>query len=284
MKTKKHEVTEMNTLKMLSVLLLAGSLAACGTAVADDPNKADTNDVVNGSGDSSSAEAAGKAVVVKEEGAFVGQIDSNSIEVNTESESLALQVGNVTDVDWSSIDKNAHVTIEYYKNREGQAILQSIQVSEMKKEEAVQKEIVKEEAAYVGQIDSNSIEVNTESKTLALQIGEVTGVDWKNIKKNAAVVVEYYKNEYGQHILTNITIKEEAKSETKKNVVREEAAFVGQVDSNSIEVNTEMKKLTLRTEQVKDVNWNKIEKNAQVIVEYYKNDKGQYVLTKIEVK
>lgn len=274
----------MNTLKMLSVLLLAGSLAACGTAVADDSNKAGSNDVVNGSGDSSSAEAAGKAVVVKEEGAFVGQIDSNSIEVNTESETLALQVGNVTDVDWDSIDKNAHVRIEYYKNREGQAILQAIQVSEMKKEEAVQKEIVKEEAAYVGQIDSNSIEVNTESKTLALQIGEVTDVDWKNIKKNAAVVVEYYKNENDQHVLTNITIKEEAKSETKKNVVREEAAYVGQVDSNSIEVNTEMKKLTLRTEQVKDVNWNKIEKNAHVIVEYYKNDKGQYVLTKIEVK
>ncbi|MBM6618743.1 hypothetical protein [Bacillus suaedaesalsae] len=275
----------MNTLKMLSVILLAGSLAACGTAVADNTNKEATGEVVNGSGDSSSKEVDGKAVVVKEEAAFVGQIDTNSIEVNTETETLVLQVGNVTDIDWNSIEKNAHVTIEYYKNREGQAILQSIDVKEIKKEQnGENKGTMKEEAAYVGQIDSNSIEVNTESRTLALQIGGVKDVNWSKIKKNAAVVVEYYQNEENQYILTKIIVKEESKSEAKNNTIREEAAYVGQLDSNSIEVNTEMKKMTLRTEQVKDVNWSKIDKNAHVIVEYYKNDKGQYVLTKIEVK
>ncbi|KAA0545409.1 hypothetical protein FZW96_18770 [Bacillus sp. BGMRC 2118] len=276
----------MNTFKMLAVLVLAGSLAACGTAAADDTNNEDKVDVVNGSeGESASTEVDGKAVVVKEEAAYVGRVDSNSIEVNTETETLVLQVGKVTDIDWNSIEKNAPVTIEYYKNRENQAILQSIDVKEVKKEQdTVKKEIIKEEAAYVGQIDSNSIEVNTEFQTLALQTGEVTNVNWNNIKKNAAVIVEYYKNEHNQHILTKITVKDVPKSETKNNTIRETAAYVGQIDANSIEVNTEMKKLTLRTEQVKDVKWNSIEKNARVIVEYYKNDQGQYVLTKIEVK
>jgi hypothetical protein len=49
--------------------------------------------------------------------------------------------------------------------------------------------------------------VNTEFKTLSLQIGEVKGVKWSEIEKNAHVIIEYYKNAQGQHVLTKIEIK-----------------------------------------------------------------------------
>jgi sporulation protein YlmC with PRC-barrel domain len=151
-------------------------------------------------------------------------------------------------------------------------------------------EVIKEEAAYVGQIDSNSIEINTETETLALQTGEIKNVDWASITKNSSVVIEYYKNENGQHILKSISVKEEKKVEEKKpeekkaEVIREEAAYVGQIDANSIEVNTEFKTLALQIGEVKGVEWNSIPKNAKVIIEYYKNENGQSVLTKIEIK
>ncbi|MFZ3590596.1 hypothetical protein ACOI1C_15430 [Bacillus sp. DJP31] len=143
-----------------------------------------------------------------------------------------------------------------------------------------QEEVITEEAAYAGQIDSNSIEVNTESQTLALQIGEVKDVDWNSIEKDAPVVIEYYKNENGQHILTNIDVA----TVSKMKAIIEEGAYVGQIDMNSIEVNTEFKTLALNVGGVEGVDWSSIEKNAQVIIDYYENEKGQYILQSIKVK
>lgn len=193
----------MKLIKIIPIVGLTLLLTACGsTMLGDSVEQGSESQVVSGSGESSKNEQS-KSIVIKEEAAFVGQVDSNSIEVNTETETLTLRIGEGINVDWSSLDQNTHVTIEYIINEMGQHELTGIEVAEIaNKKVAVQKV----EAAYVGQIDGNSIEVNTESKTMALQVGEITDVDWSLIEKGTPIVMEYYTNESGQNILTSITV------------------------------------------------------------------------------
>lgn len=79
-------------------------------------------------------------------------------------------------------------------------------------------------------------------------------------------------------------VEKEQATETDVEKIREEAAFVGMIDNNSIEVNTEFETIVLRTSEVKNVDFGAIEENAHVIIEYYKNKEGQNILTDIEVK
>lgn len=76
---------------------------------------------------------------------------------------------------------------------------------------------------------------------------------------------------------------QENASETDENVIREEAAYVGMADPHTIEVNTETETIALQILDVEGVNFEEIEENAHVVIEYYKNDEGQNVLTDIEV-
>lgn len=78
--------------------------------------------------------------------------------------------------------------------------------------------------------------------------------------------------------------EEEKATEKASETIREEAAFVGVVDPHSIEVNTEFETIVLQTLDVQDVDFEAIEDNAHVIIEYYKNAEGQNILTKMEVK
>ncbi len=195
----------MKWLKSILLLCFLMAITACGTAgVVETPTE--NNSEVNGStGSSSNTETdeneEERSRGIKEDASFAGKIDGNSIEVNTESGTLALQVGGVNDVDWSSIEKDSPISIEYYKNENGQHVLTNIEVAQVGKMKAII-----EEASYVGQIDSNSIEVNTEFETLALQVGGVEGVDWSSIEKNAQVIIDYYENEKGQYILQSIEV------------------------------------------------------------------------------
>lgn len=281
----------MKWLKMLPVLMiLVMTLAACGMGSDDSSGDAEEQATpVNGaSEETENKQEETEKKIVREEAAYVGQVDVNSVEVNTESKTLTLQISEVSDVDWNNIPKNAHVIIEYYHNESDQYMLTSIEVVEEKKTEENQKpdtkaEVIRVEAAYVGQVDANSIQVNTEFESLTLQISEAVNVNWSNLPKNQHVIIEYVKNSNGQHVLQHIeVVGGGSKEETKADTIREEAAYVGQVDANSIQVNTEFQQLTLQIGEIKNVDWSSFEKNQHVIVEYYQNKDGQYILTNIE--
>ncbi|MBE4908426.1 hypothetical protein IMZ08_10195 [Bacillus luteolus] len=281
----------MKWFKMLPMLMIiVMTLAACGMGNDDSSGDAvEQATPVNGAGEETeNKQEETEKEMVREEGAYVGQVDANSIQVNTESQSLTLQTTEVTGVDWSSIVKNAHVIIEYYQNENDQYMLTSINVVEEKKEEETKKpdskeKVIRVEAAYVGQVDGNSIQVNTEFESLTLQISETVNVNWSNLPKNQHVIIEYVKNSKGQHVLQHIeVVGGGSKEETKADTIREEAAYVGQVDANSIQVNTEFQQLTLQIGEIKNVDWSSFDKNQRVIVEYYKNKDGQYILTNIE--
>ncbi len=281
----------MKWLKMLPMLMiLIMTLAACGMGNEDSSGDAGEQATpVNGAGEETeNKQEETEKEIVREEAAYVGQVDVNSIEVNTESKTLTLQIAEVSDVDWSNIPKNANVIIEYYHNEKDQYMLTSIKVIEEKKAEENEKpepkaKVIRVEAAYVGQVDANSIQVNTEFESLTLQISENVNVNWNNLPANQHVIIEYVKNSSGQHVLQHIeVVGGGSKGETKADTIREEAAYVGKVDANSIQVNTEFQQLTLQIGEIKNVDWSSLEKNQRVIVEYYQNKDGQYILTNIE--
>ncbi|WP_246946169.1 hypothetical protein [Bacillus pinisoli] len=193
----------MKIIKFIPVVGLTLALAACGTTTSDKQvEQATESQVVNGSSGTSNNNES-KSVLLKEEAAYVGQADPHSIEVHTETETLTLQIGKGIDMNWSSLEKNTPVTIEYFKNELGQYELVSIDVPESSSKKLVTQ---KEEAAYVGQIDVNSIEVHTESETIALQVGGIKDVDWGSIEKGTPILIEYYKNEVGQYVLTSVKV------------------------------------------------------------------------------
>lgn len=197
----------MRRLILIPMLIIVVLMAGCGADGTKDVSIGANSDKNATVGNSSTIEKEtkneeGQQEVMKEDASFEGQIDSNSIEVSTESQTFALQIGNVKDVEWKSIEKNNPISIEYYKNESGQYVLTSINIAPVNKMRAII-----EEAIFVGQIDANSIEVIINSEALALQIGGVAGVDWSSINKNSLVIVDYYENEKGQNMLQSIIIK-----------------------------------------------------------------------------
>ncbi|MHC0035283.1 hypothetical protein [Pseudoneobacillus sp. C159] len=60
------------------------------------------------------------AALVVEDAIFLGQVDANSIEVKTSNGVRTLQIGSVGKVNWSSIEVDTPIKIEYYENEFGQ--------------------------------------------------------------------------------------------------------------------------------------------------------------------
>ncbi|RFU70480.1 hypothetical protein D0469_05980 [Peribacillus saganii] len=280
----------MKNIKFCLILCLSLALSACGNTTNQEGKETQTEEVKEKADSGSKKEE--MRDIIKEEAAYSGQIDGKSIEVNTESKTMALQIGNVTDVDWNSIEKNVPVLISYYKNENGQFVLTKFEITAEKdsitnpetsdKNDSVAKkpQVIKKEGVYTGRIDANSVEINTGSESIGLQDGMVRGFNWSSVSENTPVVIEYFINENSQNVLTYIEIK----NDNKPNLIKTEAAYVGKIDNNSIEVNTEMETLMLQIGDVRNVDWEDIPKNARVLVSYYKNNNGQNVLTDIVVQ
>jgi hypothetical protein len=70
----------------------------------------------------------------------------------------------------------------------------------------VKPQVISTTGSYVGQIDSNSIEVKVDGKPIALFFSERVKQTFnpRLFKKNAKIKVEYFRNAQGQNILTKI--------------------------------------------------------------------------------
>lgn len=67
--------------------------------------------------------------VITETATYQGQADPHSIEVKTENGVMVLQVLEVEDINWDSIELGADLEIEYYENEHGQNILTNCTVN-----------------------------------------------------------------------------------------------------------------------------------------------------------
>lgn len=139
--------------KLIWVLLTALALlvmTACGTADTEDKTTGDDQKVETNQAEENAVEETEtdeEAVeedtatenetqstenaqdVIVEEATYVGMADPHTIEVNTETDTISLQIldPGVQDVDFEAIEEDAHVTIEYHKEGE-QNILTGIEI------------------------------------------------------------------------------------------------------------------------------------------------------------
>lgn len=127
--------------KLIWVLLTALALlvmTACGTADTEDKTTGDDQKVETNQAEENSVDetetveedtATESEDVIVEEATYVGMADPHTIEVNTETDTIALQIldPGVQDVDFEAIEEEAHVTIEYHKEGE-QNILTGIEI------------------------------------------------------------------------------------------------------------------------------------------------------------
>ncbi len=133
-------------------------------------------------------------------------------------------------------------------------------------------------AVYAGQIDGNSIEVKIDGKNAALFFSSSvkSSFDTSLFKSGSTVQVTYNKNEMGQLILTSI------KSATYG--ISVPGVYVGQIDNNSIEVKINGKPTAfyLSDKFVQSFKPDEFKAGADIRVFYYKNSKGQVVLTGLQ--
>jgi hypothetical protein len=131
---------------------------------------------------------------------------------------------------------------------------------------------------YVGRIDNNSVEVIVNKKATALFLSDnlKKNFNLNNFKKGNKVQIFYYKNTKGQLVLNRIY---KVPTETSAS-----GYYVGQIDNNSIEVeiNNKPTALYFSDSVKKSFNTKNFKKGTRVDVTYYKNDKGQLILTGIK--
>jgi hypothetical protein len=97
------------------------------TSESSEQGTSDTSKDANGTEESTDAN---EENVIKTEATYVGMQDPHTIEVKTESATISLQTTGGPDVNFEEIEENTKVTIEYYKNEQGQNMLTSFTVNE----------------------------------------------------------------------------------------------------------------------------------------------------------
>lgn len=141
-------------------------------------------------------------------------------------------------------------------------------------------------ASYEGQIDSNSIEVKIDNKPVALFFSESVKASFKpgSFTKGAKVEVTYYKNDKGQLILTSVKNLSASAAPKISTDITATGVYVGQMDSNSIEIkiNNKAEALFFSEEVKKTFGTLKLKSGSKVRITYLKNDKGQLILKSIK--
>jgi hypothetical protein len=130
-------------------------------------------------------------------------------------------------------------------------------------------------AVYVGQIDGNSIEVKIDGKRVALFFSSSVkaSFDTSLFKSGSTVRVTYSKNDKGQLVLTSI--------KSAMYGIAVSGVYVGQMDNNSLEVKINGKPIAfyLSDKFKQSFKPGEFKTGENVKVYYYKNSKGQIVLT-----
>lgn len=117
------------------VLLLAGGVSGCKTDVSTERPKpvasepAKTSNETNKSTEEPKKET-GKVKVTTASGTYVGQMDGNSIEVTIDGNPTAFYFSEAVkeSFDAKAYKKDAKVEVTFYKNENGQTILNSIEI------------------------------------------------------------------------------------------------------------------------------------------------------------
>ncbi|HED24816.1 MAG TPA: hypothetical protein ENN91_06795 [Firmicutes bacterium] len=166
-------------------------------------------------------------IILSGEGVFVGQIDSQSVEIEINGQPRAFALG--TGVSVTGIADGAEVSFTYVE--EERPVLLSIE----------EKGVVREgEGIYTGQIDSHSVEIEVDGQYMAFGLAENLEVD--DIADGSRVAFSYRESNV-RPILLSITVLEEPvnneNGEPNGSGTAElvgEGILSGQIDASSVEI------------------------------------------------
>lgn len=151
---------------------------------------------------------------VESKGIYVGQIDGTSIEIKIDGEPAAYRHDEALRKVVEKLKEGEAVFFTFTKNEHGQSVL-----SEIKAEKTSDKIDGYVKGKYVGQIDSNSIEiivdkdeiVDGKGTAMAFRLTEEmkgyfdsSSKQYKDFKTNDRVEFKFETNEHGQNILIDL--------------------------------------------------------------------------------
>lgn len=199
-------------LAVLTIIMVAG-LTAGGC-------QPETDDIDTGVEDE-------QKISIQAEGEYVGQIDSQSVEIEVDGSAKAFGLAEGMEV--SDIKSGSTVAITYVE-QETRPLLQAIEVIDEPVEEVFQ-----EEGMYVGRIDSRSVEIEVNGKYRAFAIDREEVVEGLI---DGSIIAFTYKEGEHRPVLTSAEVIEEPDHEEaeEREKIEGEGVFVGQIDSQSIEV------------------------------------------------
>ncbi len=164
---------------------------------------------------------------VQAEGIFIGQIDSQSVEIE---ESGSLKVfGLDTEVDVSDIKKGSKVTYTYV-NKEERPIIQSIEGID-----APEPEIIQGEGRYAGRIGSRSVEIEMAGEHKVFSLDDPVLID--EVIEGSIITFSYRESADRPVLLTVEVLEEPAEAENDETLeIEDKGIYIGQIDSQSVEI------------------------------------------------
>ena len=182
--------------------------------------------IISGCGDGEmEAEVAEERTVLEGRGIYIGQIDTQSVEIEMAGEPRYFALGD--GIDLSGIPDGSEVAITYIEDEE-RPLLQSIEALGVEEEEVSQ-----EEGIYVGQIDMNSVEIEVDGEPAAYAIGE--GLSVGDIEDGSKIKFTYSEDE-ARPILKTIEVIEAPEEDEADMVLTGEGTLIGLIDSRSVEI------------------------------------------------
>jgi hypothetical protein len=195
--------------KKMGILLLVLALLAIAAIAGCRP---DRNDSTAGA-------------VIEGEGILVGQIDSQSVEIEINGQLKVFSLG--AGVSAAGISDGAAVVFSYIET-EGRPQLLSLAAADLEDEVT----ILHGEGIYTGQIDSHSVEIEVDGEARAFAIGE--GVVVENIDGGSRIAFTYREEEY-RPLLLSIEVIEAPAGDGDAEIAGE-GIYVGQIDAQSVEI------------------------------------------------
>ncbi|MGM0651380.1 MAG: hypothetical protein ACQES4_01170 [Bacillota bacterium] len=169
------------------------------------------------------ADVAEEKTVLDGRGTYIGQIDSQSVEIEVAGEPKVFALGE--GIDLSDLSDGSEVEFTYIDDKE-RPLLQSIEAIK------VEAEVIHAEGTYVGQIDTNSVEIEVDGQFRAYALNE--GLDIEEIEDGSRIKFSY--RDEARPILESIEVIEAPIEDENDMVLTGEGTLIGLIDSRSVEI------------------------------------------------
>jgi len=158
-------------------------------------------------------------VILEEQGILTGQIDSQSVEIEIDGQPRAFVLAEGVSV--ADISDGSPVNFTYVEE-EDRPVLYSIEAVK------IEEDILHGEGVYNGQIDSNSVEIETDGQPTAFALDEEVSVD--DIEDGSKVAFTYTETGHRAVIESIEAVDEPIEGEVMH------GTLVGQIDAQSVEI------------------------------------------------